>query len=253
MKKGILFVFGLLIACNSESFAQSETTVVVRAIAKDAKYIGSSMGGAFVTIEEVKTGKVLAEGVTEGSTGATDRLVREPHQRYGKLSTPDAAKFQTTLELNDPTFVKISASAPQAQKQSQVTSSTQLWLIPGKDITGDGITLEIPGFAIDILQPQAHQVAGSETITITANAVMMCGCPTSPGGLWNSNEMEFTALIEKRDTVVARKQMSFTGKTSTFETQFNPNEGGAYHITVYGFDPRTGNTGIDKTTVISSQ
>jgi hypothetical protein len=113
--------------------------------------------------------------------------------------------------------------------------------------------LEIPGFAIDILQPQAHEVNDSATIAIRANVIMMCGCPISPEGLWDSNEMEFTAIIQKGDTEVARKQMSFTGKTSTFETDFSPNEGGAYQITVFGFDPRTGNTGVDKTTVISSQ
>jgi len=60
-------------------------------------------------------------------------------------------------------------------------------------------------------------------------------------------------VITQGDTEVARKQMSFTGKTSTYETSFNPEQGGAYQITVYGFDPRTGNTGVDKTTVISSQ
>lgn len=254
MKKFSIFFLLPLLVMTTEMMAQSESTeVVVRAIAKDAKFIGTSMGGAHIMIKEVKTGQILAEGYTNGSTGDTDKLVRKPHQRYGQLNTPGAAKFEADLELSEPVFVEISATAPAAQKQSQVTSSTQLWLIPGKDIAGDGIILEIPGFAIDILQPQAHEVNDSKTITIRANAVMMCGCPTSPEGLWDSNEMEFTAVIHKGDTEVARREMSFTGKTSTFETDFNPEEGGAYQITVFGFDPRTGNTGVDKTTVISSK
>lgn len=254
MKKLSFLFLILFVISSSVSLAQSSTTsVVVRAVAKDAKFIGSSMGGAFITIKDVKTGKILAEGVTEGSTGDTDKLVREPHERYRKISTPDAAKFETKLNLNEPTFVKVSATAPMAQKQSQVTSSTQLWLIPGKDITGDGIVLEIPGFAIDILQPQAHEVNGEQAITISANAVMMCGCPTSPDGLWDSSQMEFTAVIKKGDTEVARKQMTFTGKTSTFKTEFTPKEGGTYEITVYGYDSRTGNTGLDRTTVVSTQ
>lgn len=253
MKKLLFLVLSLVIVFETPMAQSTSNTVVVRAVAKDAKFIGSSMGGAFVTIEEIKTGKTLAKGVTEGSTGNTDKLVREPKQRYGQLSTPDAAKFEVSLNLEDPTFVRISATAPVAQKQSQVTSSTELWLIPGKDITGDGVMLEIPGFAIDILQPQAHEVNGNDVISITANAVMMCGCPTSPDGVWDSSEMEFMAIIEKGGTEVDRSEMSYTGKTSTFETSFRPEEEGAYQITVYGFDPRTGNTGLDRTTVISNQ
>lgn len=254
MKKFVIISLCLITAVATDSFAQSQkTTVVVRALAKDAKFIGTSMGGAQIIIKKVKTGEILAEGVTQGTTGNTNKLVGEPHQRYSLLSTEDAAKFEANLELTEPIFAEISATAPVAQNQSQIKSTTQLWLIPGKDITGDGIILEIPGFAIDILQPQAHEVNESKTISITANAVMMCGCPTSPNGLWNSDEMEFTAIIHRGETEVARKEMTFTGKTSTFETSFAPSEGGAYQITVYGYDPRTGNTGVDKTTFISAQ
>lgn len=250
-----LFVLFLALCCviPQEADAQNETTkVVVRALAKDAKFIGSSMGGAYVTIREVKTGEILAQGVTEGSTGDTDKLVRQPRQRYSQISTEGAAKFEADIALDEPVFVEVSATAPGAQKQSQVRSSTQLWLIPGKDITGDGIILEVPGFAIDILQPQAHEVTNRNSITITANAVMMCGCPISPDGLWNSNEMEFRTVISKDGENVTTKRMEFSGKTSTFEASFEPSEPGAYNITVWGFDPRTGNTGVDKTTVVIS-
>lgn len=252
MKK-LIPVLCLLLFASTTLLAQTKTTVVVRAKAKDAKFIGSSMGGAHITITEVKTGKLLAEGTTEGSTGDTDKLVRQPHKRYEQLSTPGAAKFEANLSLTEPVFVKVAATAPMAQKQSQVTSSTQLWLIPGKDITGDGIVLEVPGFAIDILQPQAHEFTGNREITITANAVMMCGCPTSPDGLWDSSKMEFTAVVTRGETEVVRKTMTFAGQSSTYETSFRPEESGVYQITVYGFDPRTGNTSLDRTTVISNQ
>ncbi len=254
MKKLIVLFLALCCVAPQEATAQNETTkVVVRALAKDAKFIGSSMGGAYVTIREVKTGELLAQGITEGSTGDTDKLVRQPRQRYSQISTKGAAKFEADIALDEPVFVEVSATAPGAQKQSQVRSSTQLWLIPGKDITGDGIILEIPGFAIDILQPQAHEVTNRNSIAITANAVMMCGCPTSPDGLWDSSEMEFRAVISKSgEQQVATKQMEFSGKTSTFEASFEPSEPGAYEITVWGFDQRTGNTGVDKTTVVIS-
>jgi len=254
MKKGLLFSFVLLLVISATGIAQTETqntTVIVRALAKDAKFIGSSMGGAYITIREVKSGDLLADGYTSGSTGDTDKLVRNPHKRYEKFSTTDAAQFEAAIPLENPTFVEVTARGPMAQKQSAVSSSTQLWLLPGKDITGDGIVLEVPGFAIDILEPQAHEFRKGDQITITANAVMMCGCPTSPDGLWDSNAMEFTAIVSKNGEEVARQEMTFTGKTSTYETTFTPEESGAYQITVYGYDPRTGNTGLDKTTVIT--
>jgi hypothetical protein len=239
-----------LLCLPGQGIAQQSTSVVVHTQAKDAKFIGSSMGGVSVTIEEEATGKILAEGITKGSTGDTNRLVSDPQERYETLHTEGAAKFEAHLSLNEPTFVTITATGPLAQKQSTITVSTQLWLIPGKDITGDGIVLEMPGFAVDILQPQAHEGNSNEAITITANAVMMCGCPIEPGGLWDSDEMEFTAIISKDGKKVSEKPMEFTGKTSTFETEFTPPESGAYQITVYGFDPRTGNTGVDKTTFL---
>jgi hypothetical protein len=251
MKKQLILFSVILLTLSTGCLAQNTpTTIIVRAMAQDAKFIGTSMDGALITIKEADTGKLLAEGKTTGGTGDTDRLVRKPHERYVSLSTQDAAQFTATLQLEEPTFVTVSATAPMAQKQSRVTSSTQLWLIPGKDITGDGIVLEIPGFAIDILQPQVHEFDEKKTITITANAVMMCGCPTSPGGLWDSDKMEFSAIIKKGDATVANLPMEYTGKTSTFKADFNPEQSGTYQITVYGYDSRTGNTGLDRTTVV---
>lgn len=240
----------MVFAIMSPVQAQETTEVIVRAQSADAKFIGSSMGGARITITDAETGDILAEGVTQGSTGDTERLVMSPRERYGQLSTEGAAKFEASLELEEPTFVTVSATAPLAQKQAAVTTGTQLWLIPGRDITGDGIILEIPGLAIDILQPQAHERTSESEIPIQANLVMMCGCPTEPGGTWDSSEMEIKALVQKDGETVDERDMSFSGKTSTFETTFEPEEPGAYVITVYGFDPRTGNSGVDKTSVI---
>lgn len=245
-----LLITLVLIIISVPLMAQDSTTVVIRAQSRDAKFIGTSMGGVQITIADAQTGELLAEGVAEGSTGDTDRLVRNPKERYGQLHTEGAAKYETTLSLEDPTLVTVSATGPLAQRQSSVTSSTQLWLIPGKDITGDGIVLEMPGLAIDIMQPQAHERTSQQEITIRANLVMMCGCATEPGGMWDSSQMEIKAVIQKDGEKVEERELSFAGKASTYETVFKPAEPGAYLITVYGYDPRTGNTGVDKTTVI---
>lgn len=170
-----------------------------------------------------------------------------------QLGTPGASKFETDLALEKPTFVEIEATAPYAQGQSHATVSTQVWIIPGKDITGDGIILEVPGFAVDVVAPQAHEVTEEDEITIRANIVMMCGCPTSPGGLWDSSEYEIKALVRQGDKQVASLPLTFAGKTSTFEGTFSPPEGGAYEITVYAFHPKTGNAGVDRSSVVVSR
>jgi hypothetical protein len=165
MKKLVLVILLSLFIIPEAVLGQAqETKLVVRAKAKDAKFIGSSMGGAFVVVKHAETGEILAKGKTAGSTGDTQQIMNTPKTRDLQLSTQGAAKFETTLQLDEPTFVTIEATAPYAQAQSHVTSSTQLWMIPGKDITGDGVLLEIPGFAVDVLSPQAHEVTSQKKI-----------------------------------------------------------------------------------------
>ena len=259
MKK-YLFALILCIALTSfvtaDAFSQASATptdIVVRAQSKDAKFIGTSMGGAYITISDVETGKILASGLTKGSTGDTQKLVRDPVNRYENLSTPGAAKFETTLQLAEPVFVEVRAVAPYAKKQARVETSTQLWLIPGKDITGDGIILEIPGFVIDVLNPQTHQSLSGLEMEIRANVVMMCGCPTSDGGLWDSSEYQIEAMIKKDGEIIESLPLGFTGQTSTFSGDYTAPGSGTYEIIVHAYHDQTGNTGVDKTTVVVSE
>ena len=68
--------------------AQAEPTeIVVRVLSRDAKFIGSSMGGAQVTLRDVKSGDVLAEGQTSGGTGDTGLLMKANQTRRAALST----------------------------------------------------------------------------------------------------------------------------------------------------------------------
>lgn len=250
MKKFILLLFITPLFFPSVGWSQEKATkIVVRAIAKDAKLIGSSMNGAHIKITQASNDSLLAEGKTSGSTGNTDKLVRKPKKRYEQLSTPGSAKFETTIKLSKPILVTISATAPGNDKQSQVTVTEQHWLIPGKDMTGDGIMMEVPGLVVDLIQPSERNVNSGEPVTIKSKLVMMCGCPTKPNGLWDSSEMEIRAVIKKDDEVVARKKLKFTGKTSRYSTEFTPREKGKYNIMVYGFDSRTNNTGVDKVAV----
>lgn len=224
------------------------TKVVVRAKAKDAKFIGSSIGGALVIIRNAYTQTILAEGLTEGSTGNTDIIMKQDHERYKPIGE-GAAKFEASINLDAPVFVTIEVHAPFAKRQATVISQTQLWLIPGKHIEGDGIIMEIPGFVVDIIQPQTHERLepnGKGVVEFTANVVMMCGCPIESKGLWDADGFQAEALIMKDGKLIEKTPLNITNKTSTYKASFTPKENGAYEIIATIFDPKTGNSGVDK-------
>lgn len=227
--------------------AQESTAVTVRVKAKNAKFIGDETGGALVTIRNAENGKLLAKGVTKGSTGNTKKLVIQPKTRYGQLHTKGSAKFTAQLQLKRPTYVTISAVSTYRDVQ-EVTVSTQMWLIPGRDITGDGIILTMPGFLVQILQPESA-VTNNNHIHIKARVVMMCGCSTKPGGLWDSKDYVMKALIQQNGETLATVPLHYAGKTSTYEANYNAPETGKYQITVYVFNSKTANSGLDRTTI----
>ncbi|MFO8145831.1 MAG: hypothetical protein ACQEQB_03195 [Bacteroidota bacterium] len=243
--RNIFLIFLLLI--SPEILSAQETFVMIRVKAKDAKFIGSSMGGSKIIVKEHTSGIILAEGYTSGSTGNTDRIMNDPISRDTQLSDDQTAGFMAKIIIEKPVFVTVSAYAP---LDNDVKSETQLWLIPGKDITGDGLILEIPGFKIDVLTPQLHESIGEDSeIEIRANIIMMCGCPLTSGGLWDADQYEVEALIFKDGKSEMVIPMQITDKPSTFlgKGSLSP---GNYEINVYAYDPETGNTGLGKTSFI---
>ncbi|HEA30455.1 MAG TPA: hypothetical protein ENH91_10750 [Leeuwenhoekiella sp.] len=226
------------------------TSITVRAKAKDAKFIGTSIGGAQIIIKNARTGEILAEGITSGSTGDTERIMKTPHKRDEPITDENTAGFTANLDLKEPVFVTVEAYAPMLKKQAAVLSSTQLWLLPGKNISGEGLVLEIPGFVVDILSPQTHEGLSAESeIEIKANVVMMCGCPTSPDGIWDANKYEVKALLMSDTGKSEEITLKYADKQSTFFAKTTL-EKGIYHVSVYAYDPKTGNTGVDQTSVI---
>lgn len=170
-----IFLSGLLLALSVAAPAFSEeTAVTVRVLSRDAKFIGSSMGGARVTLRDAETGELLAEGVTAGSTGDTSKLMGTPRERGATLASPGAAAYEATLDLDRPTLVEITAFGPLAQRQSAVSASTTRWILPGKSLTGgDGVVLELAGFALDVIAPPAHSIVAGQEVEVLFNLVML--------------------------------------------------------------------------------
>ncbi|MEJ2696101.1 MAG: hypothetical protein P8013_05595 [Candidatus Sulfobium sp.] len=250
MKKLFLGLLLLLFIVNISEAMQ--TRLVVRARARDAKFIGSTMGGARVVVRNSETDEIMAKGFTSGGTGDSKKIMVEPRRRGIPFAGKSAAAFEAVVDIDEPTLVTVEVSAPYAQRQSLEKTSTQLWLIPGKDILGDGIIMEVPGFSVDVLAPQAHEMlklsGGKLTVPIRANVMMMCGCPVKPGGLWDANRYEVRAVVKHNGVPSGTLPLRFAGKTSTFEGNLDVTKKGVYEMTVYSFDPVTGNAGVDKTT-----
>lgn len=229
------------------------TQIAVRVIGKDSKFIGTSMGGMRIVIRDADSGAVLADGVTAGSTGDNKKLMSEDRKRGVAISTEDAAHYTATIDIGEPRLLEISAFGPLAQRQSAARISVTHWVVPGKHITGgDGLMLELPGFVVDVLGPPAHvKLKGvPQTVDLAANVMMMCGCPTSAGGMWNSDKYEVRALLKKDGKAVGELPLTYAGKDSQFAAKWNITEPGTYQATVYAYDSANGNTGVDDVTFV---
>jgi hypothetical protein len=174
MKKALILMIALTWILSPGISEAVQTKLVIRAKAKDAKFIGTSMGGALVTIKNAENGEVLARGLTMGSTGNTKKIMIDPLYRYGSLTDESTAKFETTIDIDEPTLVTIEVEAPYGKKPDTITSSTQIWLIPGKHIDGEGLIIEIPGFSIEVnTLEQVKLVNNKAIIPIQAYIIMI--------------------------------------------------------------------------------
>lgn len=255
MKSKTLWLMTIVVSAllGAPASLAQPTTITVHVLSKGAKFIGTSMGGVLITVKDARTGELLAKGVTAGGTGDTGRIMKTPHTRGGVRSTPDAAKFETTLDLEDPRLLEVTAYGPTAQPQASNRVSATQWVVPGRDVTGgDAWLLEMPGFVVDIRTPPAHVKLGGlpQEVFVEANVTMMCGCPIVPGGLWDADRFEVGALLARDGERVSEFPLSYAGATSQFGGTLRVDEPGVYRMTVFAYDPANGNTGLDETTFI---
>lgn len=245
-----LLVAGLVLATATVASA-TVTHVTVRVLAKDAKFVGSGMGGALVTIRDADTGELMATGLTSGSTGNTNLLMKKPITRRTSLADDHSAKFTAALDIDRPRRIEISALGPMAQRQSANTVSVTQWVLPGKDIVeGNAVLLELPGLAVEVLNPPTplHLKGAPVALEIQAHVTMMCGCPLTPGGLWDADGFEIKAEVSRDGEPAGEVTLAYAGKASAFVGTYTAEAPGTYQVTVTAFDPKTGNTGVDMAT-----
>ncbi|MEO6379893.1 MAG: hypothetical protein ABIO37_17860 [Caulobacteraceae bacterium] len=222
------------------SAAAEPTRVMVRAQAQDAKFIGDHMGGVEITLTDAKTGKVLAKGLTKGGAGDTPRIMRTPRSRRDQIADAATAGFETTLDLTEPTLIRADAAGPIGKPRSSIKVSSSLWVIPGRDVLGDGWVLAFPGL---VIEPTAT-VAADGVLQLQAQVSLMCGCPIEAGGLWDAANYKVSATLLQRGKIISQTALTFTGRTGEFAATTPRPRSGRYIVRVVATDTKTSNAGV---------
>lgn len=221
----------------------TETSVMVRAKAVDAKYIGSSVGGVKVVVEDAETGEILDTGWINGGTGSTKSIIKEPITRGQVMTDDKTAGFIAKVDITSPRLLRFKLVGPYGYRQALQEATVTSWVIPGKDILGDGITLNMPGFIVDAWT----RVLEGGKLEIYTKASLLCGCPIYPDGPWDPKNYEATAILMQNEAKVAEVALDFTGPVGMYSGKTTLNKNGHYKAIVYLFDKTTGNVGVDRT------
>jgi hypothetical protein len=239
-------VLAAAIAALASAALAQPTHVMVRAQALDAKFIGTHMGGVQITLRDAATGAVLAKGVTAGGTGDTGTIMKRPRERGAPIAGGDTAGFDAVLDIAKPTLVSAEASGPLGKPASRIEVTSRQWVIPGRDVVGDGWVLTFPGL---VVEPSA-QPAPDGSLHVAAKVTLMCGCPIEPGGIWDAANYAVEASLLSGGRIIARTPLAFAGQASQFSGVFAASKPGRYVLRVVAADAKTPNAGMVETKVV---
>jgi hypothetical protein len=198
------------------------TTVVVRVVAHLSLVLGHEVGGARVTITDLATGQLLASGLQQGDPGDQSQIMRTPHLMQEPIySGRSAASFTTTLELRRPTLVEIAAEGPLAYPSALQRASQTVLLIPGHDLTSDGIVLQLYGYLVQLEHPKpGESLVAKEDVMLQASVRTLSGSLVRPHSDWDSRKIHIYGELLIGDRIVERLQMFYAGEKSRFEAPF---------------------------------
>ena len=243
---GFLIAVGLVLSPSLAEGQGTTTRVMIRATSHDAKIIGTGVGGARISVFNALTGILLARGMQEGGTGSTPNIVGEPRVRgHSVFDTEGAAGFLAELELNEPTQVRIEAEGPLGTPHAAQRVTRTMLLVPGQHVLGDGVILEMYGFTVELLDPLGDLTDASGTeLSVRVRVTMLCGCPTEPGGLWDSNDYTIEARIVQDGKVLEKAVLAYSGEVSMFEGQISAPAEEGLTLQVLAMDATKGNFGM---------
>lgn len=247
------------------------TPITVRVQALGGLFLSkNSYGEANITITDVQTGNLLAQGpttTTPDDNSGTPELVYNPnssspnaivtpsgsssiiHWATAVEPTPDriTVNFSATLYLLKPTLVEIKAEVPLPPSQGNQYISVTQWLIPGRSYTaGAGFVLWVPGLWVD----SPNITVNSGLVTINANVKMMCGCKiqNDNSNPWNSSDFLVTGTLTDasgNSTTYVLNYKSTNPNESLFSVTSGQQFGaGTYTLTVSASQNSTNNAGV---------
>ncbi|MDF0677411.1 MAG: hypothetical protein P0120_24200 [Nitrospira sp.] len=228
------------------------TTVLVRVVAHGAMVLGREVGGARVTITDVTSGHILATGLQQGESGDQNQIMRTPHTMEEPIySARPAAAFTTTLELQKPTVVEISAEGPLAYPAALQRTSTTLLLIPGQDLTNDGVVLHLHGYLVQIERPKPREaLIAKDDVKLRASVRTLSGSLVRPHGDWDSRKIRIYGEVLIGDRIVERLQLFYDEGNRAFEAPFfvppSKEVPDGIKLRVIATDLSTGNSGMDQ-------
>lgn len=227
------------------------TTILVRVVAHGSMVLGKEVGGARITITDVATGQILATGMQQGDAGDQNQIMRTPRlMEEAHYSSRPAATFTTTIDLIQPTLVEIAAEGPLAYPASTQRTATRAWLIPGHDLTSDGIVLTLYGYIVHIEHPTSGGAGliAKDDVVLRASVRTLSGALVRPHGDWDSRKVHIYGELLIGTQVMERLQLFYSGDKAAFEAPFfvprlkdAPN---GITLRVVAADPSNGNFGV---------
>lgn len=219
---GLAITLGMGLPSAADAPPSIPTTVVVRVVAHHALALGDNVGGAAVTIREVETGRVLANGQQTGPSGDVKIIMQTPHlQNEPVYSVRESASFTAELPLMKPTWVEISGEGPLKFPHAKRRASKVVLLYPGKAVAGDGVVLELNGLLVAIEAPTTERPLGiGDEGTLRTTVKMLCGCIVEPFGTWDSRTLEFYGELRLGSKVILKIDLYHQGPKGLFSGNF---------------------------------
>lgn len=220
------------------------TEIVVRVISQDAKFVGASMGGAEVIVRDANSGAILATGVTSGGTGDTDKIMAAKG-RSPERASDHAAAFRTTIDVKRPQLVRVEIKGPLGFPKTMQRAMSERWIIPGQAANvGDGWVIELPGLALRMIAPTPSSFRYGQPHKLTAEVQLMCGCPITPGGLWDAANYDVSAEVRQGGMLRDQVSLPFDAAPGQFTSNWTPRVLGKADLIIIARNRVTGNTGV---------
>ena len=122
-------------------------------------------------------------------------------------------------------------------------------LIPGHDLTNDGIVLHLYGYLVQVESPKPGEpLIAKEDVMLRASVRTLSGALVRPHSDWDSRKIHIYAELLIGDRIVERLQMFYAGEKSRFEAPFfvplSKDAPDGISVRVIAADVATGNFGV---------